>query len=257
MYRKITDWEWYTDANTFRVFFHLLVSAAHRDIKFKGIELKRGQVITGRMSLAKELGLSEMQIRTVINRLKSTNEITIKATSKYSVVTIVNYDTYQAKPSDEQPAKEPAVGSDDNQVATTYNNVKNEKKVKNVFIEPSGKDVSAYMEKIGLSAECASNTADEFIDHHSARGWLLSNGKKMVDWKAAVRTWIRNKNKWSGLVVIDKPDWSHMTDAEWYKYYDQFRYRINCPTLNGVPMDREQQEENLRDNWHKVSGRWN
>lgn len=71
-------------------------------------------------------------------------------------------------------------------------------------------------------------------------------------------TWF-NQERWNDEVINENSDtdWSHMTDAEWYKYYDQFRYRINCPTLNGVPMDREQQEENLRDNWHKVSGRWN
>ena len=27
LHRKITEWEWYSDANTFRVFMHLLLTA--------------------------------------------------------------------------------------------------------------------------------------------------------------------------------------------------------------------------------------
>ena len=34
--------------------------------------------------------------------------------------------------------------------------------------------------------------AEYFIDFQEARGWVLSNGKKMKDWKATIRTWERN-----------------------------------------------------------------
>lgn len=57
--------------------------------------LGRGELVTGRTSLSAQTGLSVQSIRTALERLKSTNEITIKSTSKYSIVTIVNYDTYQ------------------------------------------------------------------------------------------------------------------------------------------------------------------
>ena len=30
------------------------------------------------------------------------------------------------------------------------------------------------------------------MDFQEARGWVLSNGKKMKDWKATIRTWERN-----------------------------------------------------------------
>ena len=36
--------------------------------------------------------------------------------------------------------------------------------------------------------------AEYFIDYQEARGWVLSNGKKMKDWKATIRTWERNAN---------------------------------------------------------------
>jgi predicted transcriptional regulator len=49
----------------------------------------------GTLKLSEELHLSRQVIRTSLNRLKSTNEITIKPTNKFSIFTIINWDTYQ------------------------------------------------------------------------------------------------------------------------------------------------------------------
>lgn len=46
--------------------------------------------------MAKELGFSRQQVRTALNKLKSTNEITCESTSRYTIVTIVNWDEYQS-----------------------------------------------------------------------------------------------------------------------------------------------------------------
>ena len=104
LYRKFTEWEWYTDANTMRVFLHLLLKANHKAGHWKGQTIQRGQLITGRKSIADELKISERNVRTALDKLKLTNEITIKPTNKFSLVTIVKYDTYQdtQKESDQQ-----------------------------------------------------------------------------------------------------------------------------------------------------------
>lgn len=93
--RKILDWEWYQDSNVSRVFFHLLIKANFVSKKWRGIEIKRGQLITSSKTLSVELGLSNQKIRTAINKLKSTNEITIKTTNKFSCISIVSYDKFQ------------------------------------------------------------------------------------------------------------------------------------------------------------------
>lgn len=95
LYRKFTEWEWYKDINTKIVFLHLLLLANHKDGKWKGQVIKRGQVVTGRKVLAEDLGITEQNVKTALKKLKSTNEIIIKSTNKYSIVTIVKYDTYQ------------------------------------------------------------------------------------------------------------------------------------------------------------------
>lgn len=128
LHRKLLEWEWYSDTNTKCLFIHCLLKANHREKKWNGITVERGQFITGRDKLAQELHMSVRQVRTALDKLKSTNEITIKSTNKYSVITVVNYSEYQdrATKSDQQndqqaTSKRPA----NDQQTTTTNNVNN------------------------------------------------------------------------------------------------------------------------------------
>lgn len=95
LYRKFVNWEWYTDANTMRVFLHLLLLANHKENKWRGILIERGQLVTSYNSLSDDLNLTVQEIRTSFKRLKSTNEITTKPTNKYTLVTILKYNDYQ------------------------------------------------------------------------------------------------------------------------------------------------------------------
>lgn len=94
--RKITEWEWYSDVNVCRLFIHLLISVNWKDGRFQGIEIPRGSMATSYNSLADQTGLSIMQVRTAIKKLKLTGEITVKQHPKYSVITVNNYNSYQS-----------------------------------------------------------------------------------------------------------------------------------------------------------------
>ncbi len=72
-----------------------MLTANFEDKKWRGIDIKRGQVISGRIELAKSTGLTEREIRTSLSKLKTTNELTIKTTSKFSIITLTNYSIYQ------------------------------------------------------------------------------------------------------------------------------------------------------------------
>lgn len=95
LFRKFLKWEWYNNEHTKTVFLHCLLKANWKESKFEGLLIPRGSFITGRQKLAKELGISEQSIRTALKHLKSTNELTIKSTNKYMIITVVNYDLYQ------------------------------------------------------------------------------------------------------------------------------------------------------------------
>ena len=55
------------------------------------------------------------------------------------------------------------------------------------FVKPSLDDVCAYCRQRKNNV-----SADQFIDHYDANGWVQGKGKPIRDWKAAVRTWERN-----------------------------------------------------------------
>jgi hypothetical protein len=128
IHRKVLDWEWYDDANTFRLFMHLILKANHKDRSYRGVMVNTGSLLTGRELLSKETGLSIQQVRTCLERLKSTNEITIKSTKQGTIIQIVKYKDYQIA-TNEITTKQPT----SNQRVTTNKNVENEKNEKNIY----------------------------------------------------------------------------------------------------------------------------
>jgi len=74
-------------------------------IGFQEIELMPGQFIFGRKKASIELSMSERSIRTCLNFLINSKNLTIKTTNKFSIITICNWNSYQDIKSitDQQP----------------------------------------------------------------------------------------------------------------------------------------------------------
>lgn len=70
-------------------------------------------------------------------------------------------------------------------------------KHKGAFKKPGLEDVKAAFKSRGFSEL----NAEAFIDHHEARGWILSNGKPMKSLNGAVGTWIRNGKLFGTLIA--------------------------------------------------------
>ena len=95
LHRQIMEWEWYQDANTKAVFIHLLLNACYDECRFMGQPVNRGQYMTSLARLSRDLNISVRQVRTAITRLEKTGEIDTLATNKSTLVTILNYGSYQ------------------------------------------------------------------------------------------------------------------------------------------------------------------
>jgi len=190
IHRSIADWEWYTDANTMRLFFHLLINANHKPKRWKGVEIGAGQLVTSLDQLSLDLKLSVQKIRTSLSKLKSTHEITVKSTNRFTVVTINKWQQYQAREDvsinetiSEQQADQQASQQTDNKQVTTNKNVKNEKKVKkkDICVESTevfehwimrmGKGKAAKLTKGRLKA----------IKDRIAEGYTVDDLKRAVD----------------------------------------------------------------------------
>lgn len=90
--RDLLEWAWYGDNDTLAVYVRLLMGAAWRDFKHQNITLKRGQIVTSVRKIAMENGITERHARTILDRLKSTHKVTQTAMSKFSILTLVDYD---------------------------------------------------------------------------------------------------------------------------------------------------------------------
>lgn len=131
LYRKFTEWEWFDNSNMVHLFIYLLLNANHEDNEWRGIIIKRGQIITGLNSLKLKTKISIRTLRTCLTRLKNTKEIDIQTTNKYSIITVCNYESYQSvklnsdKHSDKQLTNNRQT-TDNKQEYKNDNNVKNE-----------------------------------------------------------------------------------------------------------------------------------
>ena len=66
------------------------------------------------------------------------------------------------------------------------NDISREKPKRKIFKPPTVAEVASYLSE----KNCQTINPTAFIDFYEARGWKLSSGTKMANWKAAVRTWI-------------------------------------------------------------------
>lgn len=95
IHRKIFDWGWHSDINTFRLFIHMILRANWKDGRFRDITVPRGSFVSSIAKLAEETGLTEDEVRTAILHLIRTKEITKQSTNRFTVFTVVNYALYQ------------------------------------------------------------------------------------------------------------------------------------------------------------------
>ncbi len=140
LHRKITEWEWYSDTNVYRLFTHLLFIANYEETRWCGEVIMPGQCVTGRENLAKSTSLTPQQVRTCLDKLKSTNEITIKTTNKYSIITIVHWLIYQQ---DNQQDNQQTT----NKQPTNNQQVTTPKEDKNLRTKESKKELLSEIEK--------------------------------------------------------------------------------------------------------------
>ncbi|MGB2706390.1 MAG: hypothetical protein WBC74_06015 [Candidatus Omnitrophota bacterium] len=74
------------------------------------VVLKRGQLVTGRNALAKEIGTTSRIVRGRLKLLENEKFMSSKKSNRFTIITICNYDLYQHPKSTAGPAEGPAEG---------------------------------------------------------------------------------------------------------------------------------------------------
>lgn len=141
LHRSILMWGWYRNANTSRLFIHLLLTAEYETRCIRGKSIKRGQRLCSVEILADELGLSIRQTRTALEHLKSTGEVTTKTSPQGTVITVKNYGKYQTAAND-MTNKRQTSGEQGGKQATndrqTNDKPTSNKEINNIYIPPKG-----------------------------------------------------------------------------------------------------------------------
>jgi DNA-binding transcriptional MerR regulator len=112
----------------------MLIKANHKDAKWQGNDVKRGQFISSLGNISNATGISIQSIRTILKKLEKTNEIEVKSTSQFTIVTICKYECYQ---DENETTNKPLTNNQQatNKQSTTNKNDKKEKNEKEVILD--------------------------------------------------------------------------------------------------------------------------
>ena len=100
IHRSLLKWEWWDDQTTARVWLTVLLLANHKAERWHGQTIEAGQLVTSYSKLAAHAGLTTQKVRTALEKLKETGEVSVTSTNKYTVITIVKWGDYQLLPGD-------------------------------------------------------------------------------------------------------------------------------------------------------------
>ena len=200
--REISEWEWYQDSITFRLYIHLILHANYTDRKYQGTLVRRGEFITSHQGLADKLNLSIQNVRTAIKKLKSSEYITVKPTSKYSHITILGYDTMQ---DEYTPTNKPTnIKVTNNQQSTNIQTTTTTKEKKN--IKEKNKETIKVRKQNFKNSQYSNKILNDFFNYWSQINQTTFKMKwedskyfeiknRLNSWKSKEETWDSKKSK--------------------------------------------------------------
>lgn len=225
LHRKIREWEWYDDANTFRVFFHCLISANWRDKSWKGITIGRGSFFSSYEKIGDALKLSKQQVRTSISKLKSTRELTLTATHNGLLITVSNYASYNDANQPDQHSKQHKVTQSSNTALTPTKQEEQNKQVtagaprwiesqlmESERLSSEGKLLEALSVRINVDVESIKAiTKDMFLPNGCFDAYLINRASE--DWRTKARTPI-STSTWRADLMRFASNWQYGATQE-------------------------------------------
>lgn len=216
LYRKMMKWGWYTDTNAKCVFLHLLFLAQYEECFYRGVKLDVGQAVTSIREIATQTGISVQSVRTALDHLKSTQEITQLPHGKFSVFTVKKYSEYQGDNtiSNNQVTQNQHSANTDPYIKKSRSQEVKNIKEKNISIEILKKKFGEF-ENVMLTGEEHEKLVDSFGDIGAKEyierlsSYLAQSGRRYRSHYATLLNWWRKDGKpvsrSKGDVVI-KPD---------------------------------------------------
>ena len=194
LWRKSFDSHVWANPNLWRFWTWCLMKATFKQriakVGFQDVYLEPGQFVFGRRKASKETGLSERTIRTAIDWLTSRQNVTIKTTHLFSIISIVNWAKYQEEATQQTTKQRPT----NDPLTTTDKKGKKDKKEKKGTIYGEFKNITLTDDEYQKFQERANSMATSLIE--AASEYKASHGKKYVsDYAALLGYYRRYKDK--------------------------------------------------------------
>ncbi|AHK11851.1 hypothetical protein S349_61 [Shewanella sp. phage 3/49] len=210
LHRKILD-NWVSqEPEMLAVWIRILLEANHTDTKrmFNGchIEIKRGQLIFGLNAFSLKSGVSESKVRRYIKLLEKDGMINRLKTNKYSLISIVNFDSYQGDNS--QDTCKPHSNDNQNTIKQQHrNNVKNEnndnKEIMPTKKTPAKKNKTKFPADFTITESMFNWFVEKEFDidiEQATEKWVLgmqAGGYSYIDWSKAWMNGMIKAQEWS------------------------------------------------------------
>lgn len=205
LHRQFKNTSFYKDTVVRGVFLHLLLSANFKDnevfVNGKVVVVKKGQLLTGFDVLSLESGYSRSQVRRAIKSLILTRTITRRATNKYSIISILNWDTYQQETTPKTTPTATNKRQAGDRLATANKKVKKVKKI-NIYAS-----LNCLTDELCLEISEQYNVSEKSVRvlRDKLKGWCEAKGKKYKNYKAALQNWVRTAIEKGEIKKIVKP----------------------------------------------------
>lgn len=170
-----------------------MANFADRDKFYRGSvqRVQRGQIVTSTRALAERWNWSKKRVSGFLRALERAQMVTRDGTTRWTTLTLENYDFYQSEGTTEEPQKgtrRRRKGATEEPQRVLQEEGKEGKKGNGETKPPTRADVAAYIEEKGLQVD-----PDRFMDYYEAIGWEI-NGRPIKDWRAACRRWSGTKD---------------------------------------------------------------
>ena len=212
IHRKFLDWEWFNKSEAVHLFLYMLIKANHKDAKWQGNDVKRGQFISSLGNISNATGISIQQIRTILKKLEKTNEIEVKSTSQFTIVTICKYECYQ---DENETTNKPLTNNQQatNKPSTTNKNDKKEKNtiysfldslIENGFDEKLSRDwMEVRKQRKAVNTETAFNDFLTQVQKHGGNKNEILKTCVERSWKGFNHSWIEKEHD-KLLAILNK-----------------------------------------------------
>ncbi len=213
LWRKSIEAGWLTNHKLWVFWSWCLMKASHKEydlvVGCQQIHLMPGQFVFGLNSASKETNISIQSIRTLLDFLKKSENLTIKSTNKYSIITIIKWNTYQSTDNESNnQINKPLT----NNQQTTNNKQECKNVKKNIYTSEFLQFYNAYPKHIGkepawkawvkLNGERppVEELVTKINQFKKTDGWKKDNGQYIPH----PATWL-NQKRWNDEIETHPP----------------------------------------------------